>query len=73
MRRHKPPTHMGSASKLPDWGSENPRVILIESTISINLHKGIRVTRFANYRSQKWEGGGSPLSQVMGEQERENR
>lgn len=32
-----------SASKLPLWGSENPRVILMEGAVPIHSHKTIKV------------------------------
>ena len=29
-----------SASELPLWGSENPGIVLVERTISVNQHRG---------------------------------
>lgn len=87
MRRHKPPT-LGwqvtpSVSEIPLWWSKNPRVVLIESTVSEHSHKETEVTMFITHTSQKpvrqWVGGGtmrwmmgSPLSQARNEQERES-
>ena len=61
-----------SLSKLLLWESENQESFLIEGTVSIHLHKGSKVTRFATHTSQK-QGStmieGSPSSQVMSKQE----
>ena len=63
-RRHKVGWQVTpSASRYPFWGRENPRVILIESTVSTYSHKGSKVTRFIASKSQKWGQGHNELGE----------
>ena len=63
-RRHKVGWQVTpSASRYPFWGHENPRIILIESTVSTYSHKGRKVTRFIASTSQKWGQGPNELGE----------